>query len=234
MPDDERAGVTMIRHVAARLGPLLERVVFLGGAVTGLLLTDTAAPEARFTEDVDVVVAVDSRAGYYRLEETLRDLAFTHVREVICRWNIAGVLVDVMPTDATILGFSNRWYPGVLETATRVPLGDSLAVRLVTAPYFVATKLEAFSDPKWEGSGDYFASRDMADVIAVLDGRPELTSEIAATGDDVRLFLSEEVRRLLADADFREALSGHLMPDDASQRREPQLLQRLEAIAELM
>ena len=113
----------MIRHVAERLGDTLKNVVFLGGAATGLLLTDAAAPEVRPTDDVDVIVAVSSHADYYRLEETLRGLGFTHVREVICRWNVAGVLVDVMPTDEAILGFSNRWYPGALETAVEHSLG---------------------------------------------------------------------------------------------------------------
>lgn len=39
-----RANIELIKIVANRIGPLLDKVVFLGGAATGLLITDTAAP----------------------------------------------------------------------------------------------------------------------------------------------------------------------------------------------
>lgn len=58
-----RANIELINTVAKRLGPLLDRVVFLGGAATGLLITDTAAPDVRPTLDVDVVVEISSRAS---------------------------------------------------------------------------------------------------------------------------------------------------------------------------
>jgi hypothetical protein len=43
---------------------------------------------------------------------------------VMCRWRhtVTGVLFDLMPTDAAVLGFSNRWYPEAMKTATRVRL----------------------------------------------------------------------------------------------------------------
>jgi hypothetical protein len=54
-----------ISEVAKRLGPLQERVVFLGGAATGLLITDAAVPEMRVTDDVDVIIESASRTDYY-------------------------------------------------------------------------------------------------------------------------------------------------------------------------
>ena len=47
------AHVEMIRQVATSLGPLREKVVFLGGAATGFHITDTAASQIRPTKDVD-------------------------------------------------------------------------------------------------------------------------------------------------------------------------------------
>ena len=46
--------------------------------------------------------------------------------EVICRWKHAssGVVFDLMSTDPAILGFSNRWYPEAVKTATHVRLSD--------------------------------------------------------------------------------------------------------------
>ncbi len=52
MKDSNRA---MLSAMAERLGPLLERVVFVGGCATGLLVTDKTAPPIRTTEDVDVM-----------------------------------------------------------------------------------------------------------------------------------------------------------------------------------
>lgn len=60
---------------AELLGPILDEVVFVGGATVHLWLTDPGAPPARATEDVDVICEVASRAEYYRLGEKLRDVA---------------------------------------------------------------------------------------------------------------------------------------------------------------
>jgi hypothetical protein len=49
---------------ARRLGQLRDRVVFVGGATTELLITDPAAAESRTTTDVDVIVEVSSHADY--------------------------------------------------------------------------------------------------------------------------------------------------------------------------
>ena len=58
-----------IGRVAEALAALgLSDVVFVGGAVVGLLLTDPAAPPPRATDDVDVVMGEASRAGYHRIE----------------------------------------------------------------------------------------------------------------------------------------------------------------------
>lgn len=231
MSEQQQVSLTMIRHVAEHLGDLCGQVVFLGGAVTELLLTDAAAPEARFTEDVDVVVSVGSYAEYARFEEVLRSRGFTNARDVICRWNIDGAVVDVMPTDEVVLGFSNRWYAAAMEAAVKYPISTDLIIRLVTAPYFVATKLEAFRHPNRVGHGEYLLSRDMVDIITVVDGRQELVAEVGESGTELREFLSRTFRVMLLDDDFREALTTHLKPDDASQKRLPLIVQRLEEIA---
>lgn len=81
-----------------------------------------------------------------------------------------------MPSDASILGFGNRWYDDVLATAMRVDL-DGVAVRAATAPAFLATKLIALAD---RGAGDYRASHDLEDILAVVDGRALVRAELDA------------------------------------------------------
>ena len=53
-----------VKAIANKLGPLRKRVVFLGGATTGLLITEPAAPPIRPTEDVDVIVDLHSMGDY--------------------------------------------------------------------------------------------------------------------------------------------------------------------------
>lgn len=119
--------IKMLRTVARRLGPLRERVVFLGGCATYLLITDAAIPEIRPTLDVDVIVDIVSRRQYYKLEKELQELGFTHSlgsKDPICRWQIEGVTVDIMPTDEKILGFSNRWYKSAITHSISIFLND--------------------------------------------------------------------------------------------------------------
>jgi predicted nucleotidyltransferase len=93
----------------------------------------------------------------------------------ICRWTAEGVILDVMPTDSAILGFGNKWYEQAMEYAMVVELPSGEQLRMVSAPYFLVTKLEAFDG---RGRGDYQMSHDMEDIIAVLDGRPEIVEEV--------------------------------------------------------
>ena len=114
--------VVMMELVAERLGNALrDEFVFIGGAVTGLLITDPGQPAIRPTEDVDLIVHAAVRADYQRVEDGLRQRGFVNDLSKdapIFRWLVGGVTVDVMPTLEEILGFTNRWYPMALATAT--------------------------------------------------------------------------------------------------------------------
>ena len=225
------SGAEEIEKVAGLLGPLLGRVMFLGGAATGLLITDPAAPDVRQTDDVDVVVEVVSWAEYSRIEEELRGLGFSHRREVgdpICRWSIAGVIVDVMPTDETILGFGSRWYVPALKNASVHSLPNGLKIRVITAPYFLATKLDAF---RGRGRTDFLMSSDIADVVSLIDGRAKLVAEIAVAEPVLRRFIAAEMSEYLSSEAFLEAVAGHMLPDLTSQRRIPSVLATMKQLA---
>src|SRR6266404_2785144 len=83
---------------------------------------------------------------------------------------------------------------------------------VVTAPFFVATKLEAF-----RGRGDYTNSHDLEDPLTVIDCREVIVSEIAGAME-VRHYIAEQFRTLLATRAFVDALPGYLLPDASSQR----------------
>jgi len=132
-----------------QLGELVDEMVFLGGCATGLLMTDPAASPIRVTKDVDAIVQVVSHADYYKFSDKLRSQGFKEdVSEgaPICRWIAENVILDVMPTDRRILGFGNKWYIPAMENAVVFQLSDTRQIRLVSAPYFLITKLEAFDD----------------------------------------------------------------------------------------
>jgi predicted nucleotidyltransferase len=220
----------MVLHVARRFGSLLEKVVFLGGSATGLLITDPAAPDVRMTQDVDVIVEAATWIEYHRLEQKLLHKGFvqdTSEGAPVCRWRVDGVIVDVMPVSEEILGFSNRWYGPALQNSVMREMAPGLTIRLVTAPYFLATKIEAFHG---RGNGDYLASHDLEDMITLIDGRKELLSEIMTAPVDLRRFLADTFSNFLTNQDFVECLSGHLLPDKASQGRLTLLIQRMNGI----
>ncbi len=76
MTNTNSANIDMVKTVAIKIKPLIDKVAFLGGATTGLLITDPAAVEIRPTLDVDIIIEIISRGEYYKLEETLRSLGF--------------------------------------------------------------------------------------------------------------------------------------------------------------
>jgi hypothetical protein len=129
---------------ARRLRPLLGELVFVGGSVTGLLITDEAAGAPRATLDVDAIVEIMSYAEYVAFGNRLRALGFaedTSEDAPLCRWVQESTILDVMPLDEKILGFSNRWHRAAMDTAEKRMLSDDLEVRMVTAPLFLATKI---------------------------------------------------------------------------------------------
>jgi hypothetical protein len=226
--DDE---IDSVRRVAIRLGPIAERAVFVGGAVIPLLLTDPAAASPRPTLDVDVVIELTSSGKYAELVSQLRSRGFeedTAANAPACRWLVEGLRVDVMPSDGSILGFTNRWYPAVVSRPTACDLPGGPTIRLVSAPLFLATKLEAF---RGRGREDFRASHDLEDLVAVVDGRTELEGEVRSAAARVREFLGTELRALLATPAFVEALPGYLHGDRGSQARLPLIRARLERIS---
>jgi len=212
---------------ASLLRPVLSELVFVGGAITGELITDQAAGEPRATFDVDVIAELSTYAEYTLFGERLRGLGFTEDTtegSPVCRWIQGAVVLDVMPLENKVLGFTNRWYREAIRTATLHTLAEDLQVRMITPAAFLATKLEAF---KGRGYNDFFGSHDLEDVIFVIDGRASLVEELRAETAELKSYLRDEIAKLLANPRFLDALPGYLSPDTASQARIKIVLSRL-------
>lgn len=104
----------------------------------------------------------------------------------ICRWIGHEIILDVMPTDAKILGFANMWYASSIRSALRFELPSGNCIELIEPAHFLATKFAAFDG---RGGDDYVMSHDLEDVICVLDGRLELEDEILGSAANVRSYV---------------------------------------------
>ncbi len=146
--------------------------------------------------------------------------------EVICRWKHAssGVLFDLMPTDPAILGFSNRWYPEAVKTATHFRLSDRILIRVISGPAFVATKLEAFVS---RGGSDILSSHDLEDILNVVDGRPSIVEELTTATDALQKYVGEQFTSLLSRSDIENYLPGLLTDEN----RVGVVLSRLKSMA---
>lgn len=232
MPPASDPNLARLEEAAEKLGPLLDELVLVGGCAAGLLVTDTGSAPIRPTQDVDMLVAAATYSDYHRFGQRLLQRGFSQGQspgDPLCRWRLAGLILDVMPLDESVLGFSNRWYRQAMQTPIRVQLTTEMAISCIDAPHFLATKLEAFRS---RGEGDYLASSDLEDVIVVTDGRPSIDQELSASTPDVREFVATEFTSLLAERYFMEALPGYFAGEDQGGARARFLTERLRRIAD--
>lgn len=200
--------IKVVEKVARGLKPMLEQLVFVGGAIIELYIDDPAAPPLRPTTDVDVVIEVTGYGKFAALEEEFLKLGFYHDPDskVVCRYKYEGITVDIMPTDEEILGFSNRWYKLGMDYIFKYKLSEDIQIRLFKAPYFLASKFEAF---KGRG-GDRRTSHDFEDIVYFLDNRKDWFDEIKDSEREVKNYLSDEFQKLLDNKSHKEELSAHL------------------------
>lgn len=220
--------VELLELAATALGPLTDRVAFLGGASLVLWMSDPAAPPVRPTKDVDVIVEVGSLVQYYGLGDQLRARGFEEdpSRGVICAWrhSPSDLRLDVMPTEPGILGFANHWHAPALKAALPVKLPSGRTIRAVPPPHLLATKIAAF---RGRGNNDYLASADFGDIVALIDGRPELLTEVAAAERNLSGYVSTELAQMTRDPLFESGVAGALPPDAGAQGRRPTIIERV-------
>ncbi len=219
----------LLRAMALALGPLRERLVFVGGCATGLLLTNPAAADVRPTEDVDAIIEVASLAGYHAMQPLLAERGFKQTmadNTPPFRWFWNRMQLDLVPVDEHVLGFANRWYRPGFAAAVTTEIAPGLSLRHLDAPHFLATKFEAFND---RGGRDVYLSHDLEDIITVIDGRAELPDELAQAAPSVRRHVVEQTNALLTHPEIANALPGIV----AQPIRAGIVLQRLQHIASL-
>lgn len=203
--------------IARAMGPLREQVVFVGGCATGLLVDDADLLDVRPTEDVDAIVEVASLAAYHQVAEGLLERGFSQTMAANTppfRWFWKHMQLDLVPLEEQVLGFANPWYRVGFEAALTAALTDGLLLRHLSAPHFLATKLEAFKD---RGRNDVYLSHDLEDIMTVLEGRSSVVQDVASADEAVRRYVAESVVALLDMPAFHNALPG-LLSDPGRER----------------
>ena len=204
---------------------------FLGGSVLSLLVTDSSVDAIRVTKDIDVIADIKSRREFHSSERALEKLGFKHdMREgaPICRWVCDDITVDVLPIREDVLGWRSKWFEDALRTATAIDVGGR-RIRVISAPYFVALKLEAFED---RGKGDFIASVDFEDVICLFNGRETIVSEIAAE-EEIGKMLGAKFAGYLESDDLDDAIEGFVQTERNPADRKKAILSRFQQVVAL-
>lgn len=224
--------IEMLQAVALGLGDLKDDMVFVGGAVAELYASNPELSDIRPTLDVDCVIELRSKTAFAKLEDNLRALGFandTSKGAPICRWIYQDILVDVMPSDFDVLGFSNKWYDEGIENKISKTLPDGTAVFVFPPEYYLATKFEAH---KGRGGADLRQSHDFEDVIYILDNCSELLDSVSNTNETVKAYLKEECAKLLKDDGLTEGIESAL-PYGSDEESTEIIMERIQNIADI-
>lgn len=178
-----------------------------------LYVASEMATPLRPTEDIDCVIEISSRIAYSELEKKLRNLGLKHdmTSKLICRWEVSGIKIDVMPIDPKILGFTNRWYSSGFQYREKCVLPSGTGIYIFPLAYFIASKFEALQN---RGGHDWRLAHDLEDILLVLDGCNKPLRDFSISLPEVKEFLSNAATRLLKLPNLEEILHAHLAREE--------------------
>ncbi len=202
--------IQMLQTVADGLADLKDEVVFVGGSVAELYVTNPSATDIRPTLDVDCIIKISTRLEYNKLEEKLHSIGFvndTSPNAPICRWIYNDIKVDVMPDNEDILGFTNIWYPEGIENKIVKTLPNGTNIFVFRPEYYLASKFEAH---KSRGSNDLRQSHDFEDIIYIMDNCDDIFNDINNANKSVKSYLKNEYQNLLSNNNLTEGIESAL------------------------
>lgn len=209
--------IVRIKGIYNALGDLKDKVAFVGGATVSLYADYPQQIDVRPTNDIDVLVEIGTYGEYAQLLNKLSALNFhpDPASNVICRYKYQGLIVDIMPIDEAILGFSNKWYKEGFAHLQRYSIDSLTEVNIFTPPYFIASKMEAY---KGRGGNDGRFSQDFEDIVFILDNRKTVWMELKEADRELTDYLKLEFMSMLANPHLDEWLSVHLEYQTADKR----------------
>ncbi|MCF8463193.1 MAG: hypothetical protein K9G41_00010 [Flavobacteriales bacterium] len=220
----------VVKRVASALGELNEQAVYVGGAVVSLYADDPAADDVRPTKDVDISLEIASFTELEELRLKLVDKGFSQRAEttVNCRFWLGDIMVDVMSTTAVGWAPANEWFKSGFQHIELQNV-NGMPIRLLSFPYFFASKLAAFND---RGGLDPRASKDFEDIVYLLDNRLGLVNDFLGAPIVVRTYLISELEKILESPVLQEAVLSNLYHETQTVRF-AQIIQKLKQIVSL-
>lgn len=204
--------IALIKIVAHALGELNQSAVFVGGATLPFYIPQKYWPQVRPTEDIDLVTQVIGRLNNWKQDEILRQKGFKNdfaQGAPVCRWKYNDIIVDIMSIDENVFGFSNKWYAEGLKNC-RITSLDEQKINVLSLPYFLATKIEAFED---RGKGNYLYGKDIEDIISVIEvlDRNIFATEIKNTSHELRIYLKDKISFLKSSTEFQDSAMSNTL-----------------------
>lgn len=202
--------ISRIEKVAKGLGSINDEVVYVGGSVAEFYVIDSAKTEVRQTMDVDCVTHLRSYMEFTGLEEQLRNNGFqndTTPGAPVCRWVFDDEIVDIMPDDAKIIGFTNKWYHEAIEHKQEMLLSNGIRIWIFSLPYYIATKIEAVNG---RGGEDWRWSHDFEDLVYIFNYNRNIVEELAKADDGLKNFFKDEFSKMLRRTNIREEIECKL------------------------
>lgn len=217
----------ILRMVTKELKTLNDQLVYVGGSTISLYVTETSAVSIRETNDVDCVVEVSHRNEYETFAKQLRKIGFNEDTDgkVLCRFKKGSLILDVMPTDTKILGFTNQWYADGYKKSNLVKL-DSQEIRAFRIEYLIASKFEAF---KGRGKGDYRTSHDIEDIVTLFDGRETIAEDLKKAEASVNSYIKQHLEMMIKSSNFVDSLDAHISDRGNIENRKQIVINRIKA-----
>jgi predicted nucleotidyltransferase len=224
--ENKTINLALVAKVAQALGALNEKVIFVGGAVVSVYADDPAADLVRPTDDIDFTIQLTGYGDWVKLNEQLVQLGFlpNPAGHAMYNYLYEGIEIDVMPAEDGPIGVANRWYKPGFASIKKVIVNHQ-EISVLSLPYFIATKLEAFNDR----GGDYRYSHDFEDVIYVIDNSTTVIEEITVADKSVKSYIQDELQLVLKNPNMAEIIQCQLHPNTVTGRY-PIVLEKIKQI----
>jgi len=133
-----------------------------------------------------------------------------------------------MPTEVSVLGMSSEWFPNAVRNAVMTDLGEDVEASVVGRPYFLAAEMTAYRD---RGAGDPFMSEDLDDIVTLFNGCDNTDLLLDRECKPLCAYVTEELRKCLANGDFSDAVEGCFRTDPVSRERANLVKARMRRLA---